>query len=69
METMGSVFFHLWSQTCPGQGLWAARMWPARRFLEEGQRLAGDAGPMSPSQAGEWAGKRPWSSHLPFSEA
>lgn len=36
METMGSVFFHLCCQTCPGRGLWAARMWPVMRFLEEG---------------------------------
>lgn len=37
METMGSVFFHLCCQTCPGWGLWAARMWPVMRFLEEGK--------------------------------
>lgn len=37
METMGSVFFHLCSQTCPGQGLQAARMWLAGRFLGEGE--------------------------------
>lgn len=36
METMGPVFFHLCRQTCPGWGLWAARMWPVVRFLEEG---------------------------------
>lgn len=38
METMGSVFFHLGSQTCLGWGLRAARKWPVGRFLEEGQR-------------------------------
>jgi hypothetical protein len=36
METMGSVFFHLCCQTCPGWGLWATRMWLVMRFLEEG---------------------------------
>lgn len=36
METMGSVFFHLCCQTCSGWGLWATRMWPVMRFLEEG---------------------------------
>lgn len=44
METMGSVFFHLCSQTCPGQGLQAARMWPEGWFLEEGWRLAATLG-------------------------
>lgn len=38
METMGSVFFHLCCQTCSGWGLWAARMWPAMGFLEEGEK-------------------------------
>lgn len=37
METMGSVFFHLCCQTCPGWGLWPARMWPVMGFLEEGK--------------------------------
>lgn len=43
METMGSVFFHLCCQTCPGWGPWAARMWLVVRFLEEELRLAGSS--------------------------
>lgn len=36
METMGLVFFHLCSQTCPGRELWAGQDVASRKVLREG---------------------------------
>lgn len=38
METMGLVFFHLCSQTCPGRELWAGQDVASRKVLRGGSR-------------------------------
>lgn len=38
METMGFVFFHLCSQTCPGRELWAGQDVSSRKVLRGGSR-------------------------------
>lgn len=38
METMGLMFFHLCSQTCPGRELWAGQDVASRKVLRGGSR-------------------------------